>query len=139
MSDTTNALCAADFDAGCGFSLMLGVLPLPVVKSLGRKTVALSGDETVSGDSLPHPTGVTPAIPPVDGMSSHRGKSFDASAPAALTPLHPGRRGRWSSAPITCCVCSWSPPPTELGGVRWKLLAKHYEQHLDELTAPTKV
>lgn len=49
--------------------------------------------------------------------------------------MHPGRGRR--SAPIACCLCSWSPLATVLGGVRWKLLAQHYERHLDELTAPT--
>jgi len=49
--------------------------------------------------------------------------------------MHPGR-GR-QSVPIACCLCSWSPHHIEHGGVRWKLLAQHYEQHLDELTAPT--
>jgi len=50
--------------------------------------------------------------------------------------LHPGRNPH--NPPIVCCLCNWTPPPEELGGVRWKLLAKHYEQHIDELTAPAK-
>ncbi len=47
--------------------------------------------------------------------------------------LHPGRSGRTKEKPIKCIYCDWTPDSNEVGGVRWKMLAKHYEEHIVEL------
>lgn len=52
--------------------------------------------------------------------------------------LHPGR-GK-SREQIRCVLCDWTPnrnASQEAGGVRWKMLAKHYETHIDHLTGGT--